>query len=79
MKEKINWDLYRREDGTLRLIDVWAHHSPLITEEQPLTSDERRQATKFFEAAEQYHCITSRQVAALFLTVADANLEWFRS
>jgi len=75
---KINWDLYRREDGSLRLMDVWEHHALPIKMSGPLNDDEREKATEFFSSVEVYQPINSRQVAALVMTVADSNLEFFR-
>jgi len=75
---KINWDLYRHEDGSLRLMDVWKQHSLPIKMSGPLSVDELTLATAFFADITVYQSINSRQVAALIMAVADQNLEYFR-
>lgn len=57
------WELHRRQDGTINLVEAWKDE----TEANPYSSP----AIVFLNLVEEYQPIKSRQVAAVALAQAD--------
>lgn len=63
---KIDFDRYRRTDGTLKLYDMFRENSP----SEELTEHQMESVKQFVKAIEGIHRITSRQAAAIVLANA---------
>lgn len=60
----MNWEQYRRPDGSLDILKAWR------TENKPTYKDEKV-GRPFLVIVERYQPINSRQAAAITLAIAD--------
>ena len=63
-----DWKKYRREDGSINIIEVWCD------EQWPPLEYKEKVIIEFLQQIEEYQLIKSRQVAAMILAQADFNL-----
>lgn len=64
-----DWEKYRREDGSINIIQAWRD------EQWPPFEDKEKAIVEFLQQIEGYQLIKSRQVAAMILAQANLNLD----